>query len=105
MFSLSYKQYLILKKLVNVDKSSLNIDKKDLSFLLNNNLIKADVNEVTDPEGYTKETPNGLYSLTKEGLDAFYIYKYNRTPRFLSFCSIIISIFALLISFFSYLKK
>jgi hypothetical protein len=97
MQGISYRQYLILSYLTKFKRIKLNKKSINCNFLLYNQYIE-NVPDIDghDPFGAPITTPTNYYKVTDKGINAFFNYKYNRLPRFLSIISLIISILAFL---------
>lgn len=103
MQGISFKQYLILRKLhkSQPEKVQLDPDSQDFIYLIDSKLIESEQNfinpEIPNVIGFFSEN-NGLSSVTSKGSDLYHSYfdKYlNRTGIITSF---ILSVIAIIIS-------
>jgi hypothetical protein len=107
--SISFKQYLILRKLYKAQpkKIQLDINSKDFQFLIDNQYIESEQDmETCENKNIVAffDIDNGLSTITNEGINIYYSYfdKYiNRTGVIVS---IIFSIVSLIVSIFAWIR-
>ncbi|WP_353096379.1 hypothetical protein [Tissierella praeacuta] len=109
MKNISFKQYLILRKLYRAqpEKIQLDINSKDFQFLIDNKYIESEQDtETCENKNIVAffDINNGLSTITKEGINIYYSYFDRYIVRISTIVALVLSIIAMITSIVAFIR-